>query len=159
MHNKYKNNLHIFIALSVFGVVNLFAVNFALSQAANCACNVPLGSAGAISEIKGDVLISQQAGFQSAQGITQFAEGSHIIIGQSSAAILSLPGCSVNLNKASTVSLVKVNNQLCLRVDETYAGTRVSSAPRSWVPAAIMGGVLAGGVIIAIADDGKPVSR
>lgn len=159
MHNSYKIDLRFIIALSVVGVINLFAVNSAFAQAPNCACNAPLGSAGAISEIKGDVLISQQSGFQGAQGISQFAEGSRIIIGQSSAAILSLPGCSLNLNKASTVSLVKVNDQLCLRVEETYAGARVASAPRSWVPAAIFGGVLAGGAIIAIADDGKPVSR
>lgn len=159
MHNSHKNNLRFFIALSVFGVVNLFAVNSALAQAANCACNVPLGSAGAISEIKGDVLISQQAGFQSASGISQFSEGSRIIIGQASEATLSLPGCAVNLNKASTVSLMNINNQLCLRVEETYAGAEVASASRSWVPAAIFGGIIAGGAIIAIADNGKPVSR
>ncbi len=147
------------MALSLCSLVNILAVNPVLAQDITCQCNLPIGSTGTVSQVKGDVLVSQQAGFQSATRISQFSEGSRIIVGQASEATLNLPGCAVNLNKASTVSLMNVNNQLCLRVEETYAGAGVASASPSWVPAAIFGGIIAGGAIIAIADDGKPVSR
>lgn len=155
---------HNAFALSIVSVGCGFTASAALAQSPACACSVPAGSTGAISQPAGDVVVSQKVGFVSASTNAPLSEGSRVIVGHSSGVTVNLPGCTVDLKSSSVATLMRIKDQLCLQVENNTPGidqqnARSSSAAFSWAPTAFIGALAVAGVAVAIADDDKPVSR
>lgn len=157
----YKDFLSL-LALSLGSVGFIMSGGVSAAQASECACKVPAGSMGSVAKLTGDVMVSQQSGYSSASTDTRLSEGMRVIVGQSSSASISLPRCSMNLTSSSIATLIREENQLCLRIEsataealQQKAGTL--GAASNWVPVA--GALVTGGLVIAIANDKEPVSR
>lgn len=96
-------------------------VAFAEDVTPSCMCPLALTSSsaavGSIASVSGNVLVSHTASFVAAEQNTPLSPGSRVVTGnKSSANLLIGGGCSVNLGANSSATIVRQEQQLCVRV-------------------------------------------
>lgn len=134
----------------------------AQAQNDDCVCYAPLGSIGDVSQASGEVLVSQQAGFQRVASQSPVSEGSRVIVGPAGSAVVRLDAkCSATLRSTSTAEVVRTDTRLCLRIaDNQSAGLQPGGSPPAFgLPEALFGTLAVGGLTIGILDDDNRVSR
>lgn len=96
-------------------------VAFAQDAAPTCVCPIALNQSsatvGSIASVSGNVLVSHTASFVSAEKDAPLSIGSRVVTGnKSSANLLIGGGCSVNLSANSSATIIRQEQQLCVRV-------------------------------------------
>lgn len=140
------------------------------AYAQECGCSVPLVNLpttqviGQLSATSGPVSMLGANGWVPAPAGTPLSVGSQIETGAGGTALLTVAGCSLNIDAQSAVRLVAADQALCVAVESTTpiggGGNGVASAPvNNPTVMGIAGGVFgtAGAIAIATEDDG-PVS-
>jgi len=137
------------------------------AYAQQCGCTVPLANLpagqaiGLLTAVSGQVSVLGPNGWVPASSNMTLSIGSQIETGASSAASLSVAGCSVNLGAQAAASLVASNQSLCVAVNNTLPGQTVGSAsPNNPTVMGIAGGIGATATVIAVATkDNAPASQ
>ena len=145
----------------------------AAQEAPICACSVPMtvGAAplGSLTEVNGNVMVTQAAGYVAAQEGTGLLPGSRVVLGADASATLRVgQDCALDLLANSTATLLASGEQLCVQVaaPQTTARSSTLVSPQSTfgqsteddddddtVPLAIFGTAVAGSIIGALLDD------
>jgi len=140
------------------------------AYAQECGCSVPLANlpttqvVGQLSATSGPVSVLGANGWFPASAGTPLSLGSQIETGAGGTALLTVAGCSLNIDAQAAVSLVASDQALCVAVESTTpiggGGNGVASAPiNNPIVMGIAGGVFgtAGAIAIATEDD-RPAS-
>lgn len=131
-----------------------------------CECRVPAGSAagpiGQIVSAGGEVLASTPAGLELAAAGTDLYSGSQIIVGNDSAANISVGAtCHLPLEANSETTIANTDGELCVRVskaaqviseEQTFGQTSQVTPPI--VPLLVIGGTAAAVIAFGGGDDG-----
>jgi hypothetical protein len=144
----------------------------AAQDAPACACAVPMtvGSAplGSLTEVNGNVMVTQAAGYVAAQEGTGLLPGSRVVLGSDASATLRIgEDCSLDLLPNSTATLLSTDQQLCVQLatPQTAAQSSTIVSPKATygqsvdgasgvnVPLAIFGTAVLGAAGGALADD------
>ncbi|MER8871739.1 hypothetical protein NKI04_17695 [Mesorhizobium sp. M0814] len=151
--------MNLVLKSALAGVVVLagFAPVSSFAQDGSCTCATayngvnPIGSLGSV---KGDVMISQVAGYGPAQAGGALDFGSRVVVGSKGSASVQVGGCNVSVPANSTLDISRVENKICLNVlgSEKTAQTGNTNST-NYTPALIFGGMALGaGVLAATAD-------
>lgn len=164
-----------FIVKSVFAGLVAFAgigpvASFA--QDASCGCTTAyrgLGNpVGSISQVKGDVVVSQTAGYDTAKVGGTLDFGSRVVVGPKGMATVRAGGCNVKVPANSSLDISRLGDKVCLKIlgsEQTAAVPESSNQNggagfRFGPPEAIFAGALiTTGVLAATQDDDNGVSR
>lgn len=142
----------------------------AFAQDASCGCATAyrgLGPVGSISQIKGDVVVSQAAGYDTAKVGGGLDFGSRVVVGPKGSAVVRAGGCNVSVPANSSLDISRVGDKVCLKVlgSEQTAAVPESSNQNGGgfkfgPPEAIFAGALiTSGVLAATQDDDNSVSH
>lgn len=95
-------------------------IAFAQEATPSCMCPVALtqssAAVGSIASLSGSVLVSHTASFVAAEQNAPLSAGSRVVTGNKSSARLLVGGCSVDLGANSSATIVRQEQQLCVRV-------------------------------------------
>jgi len=140
------------------------------AYAQECGCSVPLATLsttqviGQLSAISGPVSVLGANGWVPASAGTPLSIGSQIETGAGGTALLTVGGCSLNIDAQAAVSLVAADQALCVAVESTspigVGGNGIAKVPvNNPTVMGIAGGVFgtAGAIAIATEDD-RPAS-
>jgi hypothetical protein len=108
----------------------------------------PATSIGSVSSVSGNVLVSHTASFVPAQKDAPLGIGSRVVTGsKSSASLVVGGGCIVDLGANSSATVVRQDQQLCVRVigQETTASIKSDSLDVRRAEYGQQGRVLGGG--------------
>jgi len=149
------------------------ASHAAAQEAPICACSVPMtvGAAplGSLTEVNGNVMVTQAAGYVAAEEGTGLWPGSRVVLGADASATLRVgKDCALDLPANSTATLLATGQQLCVQVaaplttarsstlvsPQTTYGQTGQTPPRDDLPLALFGTAAAGAAIGALLDDG-----
>jgi hypothetical protein len=148
-------------------------VSFAAAQEApTCACAVPMtvGSAplGSLTDVNGNVMVTQAAGYVAAQEGAGLQAGSRVVLGADASATLRVgQGCTLDLLPNSSATLLAMDQQLCVQVatPQTTAGSSTMVSPQTTygqatdgdgddrLPLAIFGTAVVGAGAAALLED------
>ena len=115
------------------------SASFAAAQEAPaCACAVPMtvGSTplGSLTDVEGNVMVTQAAGYAAAQEGTGLQPGSRVILGADASATLRIgEACALDLIANSTATLLPTDGQLCVQLatPQTTARSSTLVSPQS----------------------------
>jgi len=144
-------------ALLVIGAGSSFA---AQANQGNCACSLNTDarlSAGSITAVKGDVLVSGQQGFKVAESGTRLGLGSRVMVGPQSEAMISFgQNCSLRIKQNSDVAIVKQSGNMCVQVSQSTLSSASSTNSHDYaVGWAVWAGGGAGAYLLATGRDGN----
>ncbi|MFA6031723.1 MAG: hypothetical protein WC889_02350 [Myxococcota bacterium] len=141
----------------------------AFAQDSSCTCatayrgpGLPVGS---ISQVTGDVVMSQVAGYDSAKPGNALSLGSRVVVGPKGSALVQAGGCSLAVPANSSLDISRVGNNICLKVQGPgqAADSQTTGSVRRFrfgFPEAFFAGALiTTGVLAATQDDDKGVSQ
>lgn len=153
------------VAIIGFGPVSSFA------QDASCGCATayhPGAAVGSIGQVKGDVVVSQAAGYDTAKAGGALDFGSRVVVGARGSAIVRAGDCKVSVPANSSLDISRVGDKVCLKVlgsEQTAAVPESSNGGgggglKFGPPGAIFAGALiTTGVLAATQNDDNGVSR
>jgi hypothetical protein len=156
-----KSALVGFVASISLGPVSSFA------QDAACSCVTayrgPAGPIGSIRGVKGDVLVSQKAGYGSAKAGSVLNFGSRIVVGAKGAASVRVGDCNLDVPANSSLDISRVDNNICLKVEgpAQSAGAEPSGSAGGFGPPEgfFAGALLTSGLLAATQNDNSGVSQ
>lgn len=141
------------------GLVACMAVGMmaqgALAQSADeCTCLIPPGpegqSLGSIESVEGQVLVSQNAGFDSATAGQPVLRGTRIIVGPQSQAVLNLgTDCRRTIEENQDVELDPLDGNICVKIIDSTTGQVATQGNPYILPLAVAAGV---GVVALVAS-------
>ncbi|MER8709988.1 hypothetical protein NKH49_31465 [Mesorhizobium sp. M1088] len=160
MNLIFKSALAGCVALIGLGPVS----SYAQDGACTCATAYRGGAnpIGSISGAKGDVMVSQSAGYGPAKPGSGLDFGSRVVVGAKGMASVNVGGCSLDVPANSSLDISRVENKICLNIvgSEQTAATDSSGTNKDLTPLLIFGGMAgAAGILAATQDDNNGVSR
>lgn len=142
-----------------FGPVSAFAQDA-------CSCSTAYmgsGAIGSITQVNGDAMVSQAAGYEPAKAGNGLDFGSRVVAGPKGSASVQVGGCNISVPANSTLDISRVGNKICLKVlgsEQTAALPENRLAPKFGFPELFFAGaLLTTGVAVATQDDDRAVSR
>lgn len=154
------------VAFVGFSPVESFA------QDASCGCATayrgPGSPIGSITQVKGNVVVSQATGYDTAKVGGGLDFGSRVVVGPKGLAVVKAGGCNVSVRANSSLDISRVGDKVCLRVlgsEQTAAVPDSSNGGggggfKFGPPEAIFAGALiTTGVLAATQDDNNGVSH
>lgn len=155
-----------FVAFAGFAPVASFA------QDGSCGCATayrgPGNPIGSITQVKGDVVVSQTTGYDTAKVGGGLDFGSRVVVGPKGSAVVKAGGCNVSVPANSSLDISRVGDKVCLKVlgsEQTAAVPDSSNGGgggglKFGAPEAIFAGALiTTGVLAATQDDNNGVSH
>lgn len=155
-------NIVLFCVLMVSG--NALAPLQASAQTAGhdgtvCECVTDRNASGVVSQIQGRVLATQRNGLVPVKSPVSISVPGRVVAGPQSSAVVALgKNCVVRIPADSSAEIKRDDGRLCLALLSDGAAV-VGGSTISLPVVLTLGGVAVGGVILAISDDDKPVSR
>lgn len=144
---------------ALFVAVGLICVDQALAETCTCSTAYKGSSIGSIGQVKGEVLISQAAGYGPAKSGDALNIGSHVNVGKKASASVVVGSCKLDLSANASLDISLADGQICVKLQDFEQSEGVVQ-PRSYLPAALLGGgLLIGGLILATQDDDHGVSQ
>lgn len=134
-----------------------------------CECVAARTATAVVRDVRGRILATQQNGLVPAQSNASILLPGRVVSGPQSSAVVTLGGdCSVRVGANSSIEIKRDDGRLCLALFDSSGGG-VGGASGGTVAAGgttvspliplSLGGLALGGLIFAISDDDKPVSR
>jgi hypothetical protein len=168
-----RMNLIVKTALTGFVAVIGFGSGSAFAEDASCSCATAYqGSAnpiGSVRSVKGNVMVSQATGYETAKAGSGLDFGSRVVVGAKSSASVQVGDCKLSVPTNSSLNISRVGNKICLRLEgseQSAAGvsseqTGAIDGPRKFgMPEALFAGMgVTAGVLAATQDDDNGVSR
>ncbi|MER9443608.1 hypothetical protein NKI79_19885 [Mesorhizobium sp. M0340] len=160
--------MNLVVKSALAGVVVLagFAPVSSFAQDGSCTCATAYQGAspiGSIGNVKGDVMISQVAGYGPAQAGGALDFGSRVVVGPKGAASVHVGGCNLSVPANSTLDISRVENKICLNVlgsEQTAQTGNTNNDNNDKTPLYIFGGMAgAAAILAATQDDDNGVSR
>lgn len=153
------------VAATTFAPVVGFA-----QDASQCACLVPFQpgilQVGQVQSFRGDVQVTQPAGYNGPQTEGALSVGSRILIGPGASADISVvPSCNLSVAENSTVNISRIGEQICVSIEEVgraagYFNGSGLGFPEYFFGASVGTAALAGALGgDGNDDDGEPASR
>lgn len=143
----------------------LFATPQAVAQqTCSCLATVPAsaGAVGRLTQVQGDVQMSQASGYAGVVTEAPIYSGARIITGvQASASLAVGTNCAFDIPANATVRVDPVEGGMCVSLDAP-AATVVPANPEPGMLPVLLGGAAVGGaaaLIIGLQDDDDAVSR
>lgn len=131
-----------------------------------CSCSTAYmgsGALGSVTQVNGDAMVSQAAGYEPAKAGNVLDFGSRVVAGPKGSASVQVGGCNISVPANSTLDISRVGNKICLKVlgsEQTAALPENRLAPKFGFPELFFAGaLLTTGVAVATQDDDSPVSR
>ncbi len=151
------------VSFALAGIVGLGAVGSALAddtvQKPSCTCQTAYDGGnpvGSIRHVKGDVTVSRTTGFLPAKAGDPLDLGSRVMASANASASVRVGGCSIEVPAGSNLDVSSDGQNICLSV----GGEKQVAAGSFNLPAALLGGgLIAGGIIAATHDSGSSVSQ
>ncbi len=151
------------VSFALAGIVGLGAVGSALAddtvQKPSCTCQTAYDGGnpvGSIRHVKGDVTVSRTTGFLPAKAGDPLDLGSRVMASANASAFVRVGGCSIEVPAGSNLDVSSDGQNICLSV----GGEKQAAAGSFNLPAALLGGgLIAGGIIAATHDSGSSVSQ
>lgn len=150
-----------FAAIALAGIVSSIGIVSARAddavQKPSCVCTASYsgnGPAGSVRHVKGDVTVSQAAGYGPAKEGDALELGNRVMVGNGSASV-RVGSCRIDVPTNSTLDITRKGENICLAL----AGESASGTGGLGLPAALFGGGLAVGGIIALTHGDDAVSQ
>lgn len=140
----------------------------ASAQKASCSCATAYHGAsnpvGSIVSAKGDVMVSQAAGYSPAKAGNTLDFGGRVVVGAKGSASVALGGSNLDVPANSSLDISRVEGNICLKLigsEQTAAIQQSGGAVGGFGPpeGIFAGALLATGVLAATQDDDSAVSR
>jgi hypothetical protein len=147
------------VSAALAALIGMISIDRAVAETCTCSTAYMGDPIGSIWQVKGDVLVSQTAGYGPAKSGDGLGIGSHVnVAGKASASVL-VGDCKLNIPSNSSLDVSVVDNQICLKV-QNYDQAAGATRARSYLPAALLaGGLIAGVVVLATQNDDNGVSK
>lgn len=120
-------------------------------QKPSCVCTATYsgnGPVGSVRHVKGDVTVSQSSGYSPAKPGDPLDFGSRVMVGNGSASV-AVGTCNISVPANSNLDIAQSGGNICVAL----AGPQASGTASLGLPAALFGGGLAVGGIIALTHD------
>lgn len=134
------------------------------AQSCSCLAAMPVaGSAvGVITQVSGDVRMSQAGGYAPVKGEAPVYSGARIMTGAQASAALSVgANCALDVPANATVKVDPVEGGMCVSLNTPEATVVPTSSGPGLVPVLLGGGAVGGAaaLILSLHDDDNSVSR
>lgn len=169
-------NLFVKTALTGFVAVIGFGSASAFAQDTFCSCatayRASTNGIGSILNVRGNVVVSQPAGYESAKAGNGLDLGSRVVVGAKSSASVQVGDCRLSVPSNSSLDISRVESKICLRLEgseQQAAGNvgvsseqtgAIEDTRKLGVPEALFAGMgVTAGVLAATQNDDNGVSR
>ncbi|AGB47357.1 hypothetical protein Mesau_05045 [Mesorhizobium australicum WSM2073] len=144
----------------------MFAGSAAFAQAAQCSClaAIPVSGSvvGQLTNVQGDVRMSQAGGYTGVNGEAPVYSGARIMTGaQASASLVVGTNCAFNVPANVTVQIDPVEGGMCVSFDAPQAAVVPAGSEPGVLPVLLGAGAIGGGaaLLLGLQDDDDAVSR